>query len=134
MVFAHQEGPQCPEEELQAGRDRRQAAPGRCSDLLGSGRRRGDPFDRSQRGDVLPLWTALPLQDWDEWAALIRGKHLSGVNRFCRERPNGESALIKFRLAASDRWRPQQHLLLVMAFRQVRPPEEIAGRSTSACP
>ena len=44
------------------------------------------------RGDLLPLWTALPLQDGNEWIFLIRGKHLSGVGRLLPERPNGESA------------------------------------------
>src|SRR5262249_29587020 len=43
------------EEELQTGRDCRQAAPGWCADLAGSGRGRGNLFDRGQRGDLLSV-------------------------------------------------------------------------------
>src|SRR5262249_10599033 len=54
--FAHKGGCNA-EEELQAGGDWREAAPGRCSDVARPERGRGDPLDRGQRGDVLPLAT-----------------------------------------------------------------------------
>jgi putative transposase len=54
MVFARKEDRNA-KEELQAGRDCRQAAAGGCFNLARPGCGRGDPFDRSQRGDVLPL-------------------------------------------------------------------------------
>src|SRR5262249_26570794 len=42
-------------EALQARRDRREAAPGRCSSLAGPGHDGGDPADRCERGDLLSL-------------------------------------------------------------------------------
>src|SRR5207302_11473190 len=42
-------------EALQARRDRREAAPGRCSGLAGPGHDGGDPADRCERGDLLSL-------------------------------------------------------------------------------
>src|SRR5215471_6116508 len=56
--FAHKDDCNA-EEELQAGGDCREAAPGRCSDVARPGRGRGDPLDRGQRGDVLPLATGV---------------------------------------------------------------------------
>src|SRR6266702_4414247 len=42
-------------EALQARRDRREAAPGRCSGLAVPGHDGGDPADRCARGDLLSL-------------------------------------------------------------------------------
>src|SRR5579872_5384277 len=54
MILAPQEDCNA-EEELQAGRDRRQAAAGSGVDLARPERGRGDRRDRRQRGNVLPL-------------------------------------------------------------------------------
>jgi hypothetical protein len=51
--------------------------------LVSTGEKRGgcSAFDRNDRGDVLSLWTALPLQADFELICLASCKHLSGVTR-----------------------------------------------------
>jgi hypothetical protein len=51
--------------------------------LTSQGRERGrcDPLDRRDGGDLLPLWTALPLQVDFDLIRLAGCKHLSGVTR-----------------------------------------------------
>lgn len=53
--------------------------------LVSTGKRLADAaFDRHDRGDVLSLWTALPLQADSELICLVSCKHLSGVTRWYR--------------------------------------------------
>src|SRR5580700_3936924 len=54
MVFARRRTHDA-KEAVQVGRDCREAAAGRCSDLAGPECGGGDPLDRGQGGDILPL-------------------------------------------------------------------------------
>src|SRR2546429_9335492 len=79
-------------EALQARRDRREAAPGRCSGLAGPGHDGGDPADRCERGDLLSLASR----------AVEAVRVAAAVLRHAAEQIDHEFSVLQLRILAGD--------------------------------